>query len=188
MTITIVLAGVAPTIERHGPRSLLPFVIPNALVSAVLALPLLPASMASASATVNEAVAETIGWPELAHQVDAVVRSLPPDERATAVVLTGSYGEAGALDRVRTQLGLPHVYSPHNSYADFGRPHDDSATVVAVRFTPAYLHRYFTDCRPAGTVRNAKGIHNEVAGTPITVCRGLRRPWPDTWRDMHFLA
>ena len=79
--------------------------------------PLLPVS--AGTADLNEAVAETVGWPELTRQVADVVSALPARERDSVVILTGSYGEAGAIDRFGPALGLPPAFSPHNSYADF---------------------------------------------------------------------
>ena len=34
-------------------------------------------------------------------------RGLPPNERATAVIVTSNYGEAGAIDEYGHRLGLP---------------------------------------------------------------------------------
>jgi hypothetical protein len=187
-TVALLLAGVASLDEPARLTRVRRWVIVNAVVSIPLALPLLPPSSAKVSATVNEAVAETVGWPELADQVAAVVDDLPPDERSSVILLTGSYGEAGALDRFGPARGLPPAYSPHNSYADFRQPTDDEATVVAVRFDPGYLDRHFERCEQVATVDNGRDIDNEVQGEPIVVCRGLRHPWPETWAQMRFLS
>ena len=91
----------------------------------MLAVPVLPLGAVNVTAAVNEAVAETVGWPELVDQVAGVVRSLPPEEQEHVVLLTVTYGEAGAIDRFGPVPGLPRAYSGHNSYADFGQPTDD---------------------------------------------------------------
>ena len=151
-----------------------------------IALPVLPLS--AGTANLNEAVAETVGWPELTRQVADVVRALPVRDRDSVVILTGSYGEAGAIDRFGPVLGLPRPFSPHNSYADFGQPTDDRATVVAVRYTVEDLAPYFDRCRQVATVDNGQGIRNEVQGKPILVCHGLRGDWTDVWKRMRFLS
>jgi hypothetical protein len=46
---------------------------------------------------VNEDVGETIGWPEFAQTVAEVPRRLAGT--GDVVILTGNYGEAGAIDR-----------------------------------------------------------------------------------------
>jgi 4-amino-4-deoxy-L-arabinose transferase-like glycosyltransferase len=189
LTTVAVLAGITPTLERSSARSFMRLVIPNALIGVLFALPVLPASQAGFAASLNETTAEQIGWPELAQHV-ANVRDalLSPAERANAIVLTGSYGEAGALDFYRKQFSLPPAYSPHNSYADFGQPTNDDATVIAVRFGAKRLAEFFTDCREAGRVRNDREVANEVFDTPIYVCRGLRQPWAQTWDKMRFFS
>ena len=133
-------------------------------------------------------MAETVGWPELADQVAAVVGALPADERSTVVLLTGSYGEAGALDRFGPARGLPAAHSAHNSYADFRQPTDDDATVVAVRYDLARLAPHFERCDPVDRVDNGRDIDNEVQGEPIIVCRGLERPWSETWDALRHLS
>ncbi len=188
LTALVMLAGIVAWTERRSPRLLAWLIATNALVSLPLALPLLPPSMVEVSASVNEAAAETIGWPQLVDQVAAVVRSLPPAEASRVVVLTATYGEAGAVDRFGPGRGLPHAFSPHNAYADFRHPTDPRATVVAVRFRIDRLSPYFDRCEQVASVDNGLGVDNEVQGTPILVCRGLRESWARTWERLRFLS
>jgi hypothetical protein len=104
------------------------------------------------------------------------------------VLLTLTYGEAGAIDRLGPARGLPHAYSGQNSYADFRQPTDPHATVVAVRYSVRTLERWFRDCRQVAKVDNGLDIDNEVQGQPIVVCRGLRTTWPQTWEQLRFLS
>jgi 4-amino-4-deoxy-L-arabinose transferase-like glycosyltransferase len=188
LTTVVALAGLRQVTSPVARRGVVGLVAVNGVMTVPLALPVLPLSVTSVTATVNEAVAETVGWPELVEQVSHVVGTLPEDERATVVLLTASYGEAGAIDRFGPARGLPPAHSPHNGYADFRRPADDGATVVAVRFPMHRLDPHFERCEQVGTVDLGLGIDNEVQGTPITVCRGLRAPWPQTWEAMRFLS
>ena len=188
LTTVVLLAGVAARDDRAGLRRLSGLIALNAVGVLLLALPLLPRSLADVSAGVNEATAETLGWPELVEQVAGVVDDLPPAERRSVVLLTDTYGEAGAIAGYGRARGLPPVYSPHNSYADFGRPTDASATVVAVRFRPDELAPYFRRCRQVDTVDNGLGIDNEAQGTPIVVCRGLQRGWEATWEQLRHIS
>jgi hypothetical protein len=165
-------------------------VVASAVVTLPLALPILPVSSLSSShiGDVNEAVAETVGWPQLADQVRRTLAGLPTAERSHVMILTGSYGEAGAIDRFGPTRGLPPAFSPHNSYWYFRQPTDGDATVVAVRWELSELDPYFRTCQQVGVVDNGLGVQNEVQGQPIVVCHGLRRPWPVTWRRMKFLS
>ena len=188
LTTVVLLAGVVDTAAR-GRGRLLGWLLGLGLVGSIpLAVPLLPLSTTKISAKVNQAVAETVGWPQLVDQVAGVVHQLPAAEQPSVVLLAGSYGEAGAIDRFGPARGLPHAYSPHNSYADFRQPTDDGAIVVAVRFGVSELEPYFRDCRQVATVDNGLGVDNEVQGQPIVICRGVRTTWPDTWRRLRFLS
>lgn len=189
LTLLVGLAGVVEHERRGRPeRQLTTRIALNALVSIPLALPVLPLSTTKVSATLNEAVAETVGWPELVDQVATVVDALPPHERDGVVLLTGSYGEAGAIDRFGPSRGLPPAYSGHNGYGDFRRPRDDTATVVAIRFRVEALAAHFDDCEQVATVDNGFDIANEVQGTPIVVCRGLRGTWTEIWTRLRHLS
>lgn len=192
LTIVVLLAGVVASEARPDRgRGLGRWVAASALTSLPLALPLLPVSALSDAplAAANEAVAETVGWPELAAQVAEVVRSLPSDEQADVVLLTGSYGEAGALERFGSDNGLPEPFSPHNHYGHFRRPTDDSATVVTVRFSPdGRLAPWFESCEVVDHVDNGLDVDNEVQGQPIMICRGLHGTWAEVWPQLRFLS
>jgi hypothetical protein len=188
LTITVVLAGIVAAEQTGSVRRLAWFIIPNALIGLPLSLPILPVSSAKFTASVNQAVAETVGWPELVHEMSDVVQTLPPPDRDHVVLLAASYGEAGAIDRYRARFHLPPAYSPHNSYADFRQPRDDGAVVVAVRFNTADLNPYFDRCDQVARVDNGRNIDNEVQGQPILVCRGLHGHWSHVWEMLRFLA
>lgn len=188
LTTVVALAGVVAVVASARLR-VLPWLLgANAVVSVLLGLPVLPRSAIEVSAAVNETAAEQVGWPELADQVARVVADLPPDERASVVLLAQTYGEAGALDRFGPSRGLPRAHSGHNGYADFGRPTDEAATVVAVRHRPERLARLFDRCEVVDHVDNGLDVDNEVQGTPITVCRGLRGSWADAWEELRYLS
>jgi len=146
LTTTVMLAGVVAAERRGRLPGLAWFVIPTAVIGLPISLPLLSVSTASITAKANQAVAETVGWPELTRQVSDVVRSLPAEERSSVMLLAATYGEAGALDRFGGSYGLPHPFSGHNSHADFRQPTDDAATVVAVRYRATALAPYFERC------------------------------------------
>ena len=95
-TAAVVLAGLVPTLVRSKPRSVAALALLNGAFSAAFSLPLLPVSAAEVSASMNETIAETVGWPELARQIHDVHTALPTADQANAIVIAGSYGEAGA--------------------------------------------------------------------------------------------
>jgi hypothetical protein len=189
LTVLLLLAGVV-AYERRGSdaRDLRGPILINGVASLLVALPLLPMAMVNITSRVNESMAETVGWPELVAQVAGVVDSLPEAERDGVVILAASYGEAGAIDRFGPSHGLPPAYSAHNSYADFRRPDDDTATTVAVRYHPEFLAQYFETCQQVARIDNGHDVDNEAQGQPILVCRGLRSSWAATWPRLRHLS
>lgn len=185
LTLTVLVAGSVTSADRPA----VPWLVALSAVTAIpVALPVLPPASVRVTAAVNETSAETIGWPEMVDQVAEVVDRLPPEERRSVVLIGGTYGEAGAIDRFGGGHGLPPAHSPHNGYAGIRVPEADDATVVAIRIAPERLSRWFDDCEQVGTVVAPHDVDNEVQGAPISVCRGLRGTWADTWEDMRFLA
>ncbi|WP_328993865.1 glycosyltransferase family 39 protein [Kribbella sp. NBC_01245] len=158
-----------------------------AITSAVITLPVLPASALDAITPINKEQAEQVGWPELADAVAAGWAQIPADQRDRAVIFTQNYGEAGAIERFGPSRGLPTLYSGHMSYWDWAAP-PDSATgpVLLVQYPEAEraLERHFTDCRVVGTVSNAAGIANGEEGAPIALCAGPIKPWSALWPEL----
>lgn len=188
LAASLVVAGAVALAARPAKRAThwVPIVVMlNLLVGLPLSLPVLPVGTLAETpiGEINDTLVEQIGWRRLAGQVAGVVRGLPADEGDGVVVLTGSYGEAGAIDRYAPALGLPPAHSGHNSYWYWRRPTNAEATVVAVRLPAAFLARQFRDCTQVGTVDNGHGIDNEAQGVPISVCRGLRGTWEERWPD-----
>ncbi|WFE42911.1 glycosyltransferase family 39 protein [Verrucosispora sp. WMMD1129] len=158
-------------------------VVLTAASNVVLLLPVLPADrLPGFVVAVNYDAGETIGWPAFTDSLAAVHRTLPAQEQDRAIILTGNYGEAGAVARFGPQRGLPAAYSGHNSMADFGRPPDGADVVIAVGWSrPDRLRSWFTDVTLAGRVDLGVAVDNDENGGPIWLCRGLRRPWADIW-------
>jgi 4-amino-4-deoxy-L-arabinose transferase-like glycosyltransferase len=146
----------------------------SALVAWPAMVPVLPARTYATSfyPAIDQDQLETIGWPELAATVRRVVAPLPDG----AVVFTGNYGEAGALEWY--DVGAP-VFSGHNGWGDWGPPPDDAGPVVVVGYRSPAID--FTGCRRAATVPVVDGADNEEDGGPVWVCEGPRRPWSQQW-------
>jgi hypothetical protein len=153
----------------------------NAVVSSLIALPLVPVTAVGGTPipAVNQAVRDQIGWPEYVAQVRAAYRAVPARQRATTVVLAQNYGEAGAVHQYGRDLAP--VYSGQNALYFLGPPPAATTTVVAVGFSSRYLAGRFSSCRRAGTLDNRVGVDNEEQGRMIEVCTGPRRPWRALW-------
>ncbi|WP_433384184.1 hypothetical protein [Micromonospora sp. KLBMP9576] len=179
----VVAAGWASRGRRLPRRALLAagavLTVSNVLILlAVLPADRLPGFVVAA----NYDAGETIGWRGFADSLAAVHRGLPVDQRQRAVILTGNYGEAGAVTRYGPARGLPPVCSGHNSMAAFGRPPEHADVVIAVGIEePEQLRSWFTEVTLAGRVDQRVAVDNDENDGPIWVCRGLRRPWAEIW-------
>jgi 4-amino-4-deoxy-L-arabinose transferase-like glycosyltransferase len=168
-----------PWLERgrsaHRRASLAVAVGLSAIVGAVIALPVLPVDEVEPVVEVNEDVGETVGWPEMVETVAEVAEDAPGDP----VILTANYGEAGAIDRYGSALGLPRAYSGHNAYADWGRPPGEAGPVIAVGISDRFLDGWLRNCRPAAELSNDAGIENDEFGAPVALCASPIRPWSE---------
>jgi hypothetical protein len=169
--------------DRTGRRVLLAAALAvNVAVSVVVSLPVIPArSLPAAVVALNSTVGDAIGWPVYVRQVADAYHSLPAADQAVAVLITGNYGEAGALDRYGPEYGLPSVYSGHNELHRFGPPPDSATTVVVVGVDSDRATRWFADCAQLTRLDNGIGVDNEEQGNPVLVCRQPRRPWHELW-------
>jgi hypothetical protein len=162
----------------------------SGVISSVLMLPLLPASLLHATPVVaiNYDAGETVGWPRFAAEIAAVYRELPDDDRARAVLLTRNYGEAGALDRYGPRLGLSPAYSGHNSYWSWGPPPETGGPVIAVGLPEERLQPFFGQVRLAGRIDNGLAVDNDEQGAPIWICRRQLLPWAQIWPQLRRLG
>ncbi|MFD8705663.1 glycosyltransferase family 39 protein [Kitasatospora sp. NPDC059648] len=153
------------------------------LTSALAALPVLPASALAVPMTVDPDLGEEVGWPELAHATATGWAAVPVEQRATAVLLTSNYGEAGALARYGPALGLPSPYSGHMGLWAWGPP-PATATGPVLLVHPAGqadLEEHFTACRTVARVDNGHGTANMEQHAAVVLCAGPHRPWTALW-------
>jgi hypothetical protein len=166
-------------------------VLVNAAVSMVIALPVVPETQLGHTPlpAVNQVTRDSVGWPTYVAEIAAVYRQVPAAERARTVVVTGNYGEHGAVDRYGHQYGLPRAYSGHNALWFLARPPDGTSTVVLVNYGDAgtWLADRFASCQVKARLDNRIGVDNEEQGQPVRICRGPRDPWRRLWADFKHL-
>ncbi len=68
--------------------------------------------------------------------VTGVYEELPPEERERACILTGNYGQAGAVGFFGPRYGLPKAQSDHNSYSIWGPGDCAGEVVISVGVSP----------------------------------------------------
>jgi hypothetical protein len=131
-------------------------------------------------------LADQLGWPEQVATVAAVVRALPPEDRARAVIYGPNYGRAAAVELLGRGLGLPPVIGSHNQYALWGVP-GSPEVVIAIGGRAEQYARSFRDVRLAAetpAVPHSMPYESEV---DVFVLRGPRRPVAELLREArHF--
>ncbi|MGA9595822.1 MAG: hypothetical protein WBV06_06680, partial [Acidimicrobiia bacterium] len=152
------------------------------VVGAFIALPLVPASWVSHVDVTGE-LGETVGWPQLIDQVSAVYQSIPENQRSATAIFTGSYGEAGAVDVLGADAGLPAASSGHNSYWLWGPP-ETHGPIIGVGYVETTLRSICPDLQRVGTITNPYGVENEEAGLPLLLCLDPDRQLADIWPDV----
>ena len=115
-----------------------------------------------------------------------IYNSLPAEDQRQAGILTGNYGEAGAINLYGPAYGLPEAISGVNSYwlRGCGDPPPQILIVLDWHRTSV-----FETCALVGRVTNRYGVWNEeTSHSAIYVCREPRQPWPVFWESLRSFA
>lgn len=183
--LQILLSRAHPIWPRVAYRVLWTSIVLSGAAVALLTLPITPRGSAAwkFANVVHDQFREEVGWPELAQAVAQVYQSLPPEERAMTGILTGNYGEGGALNLYGPALGLPHAMSLTNSFWYRGYDPRLPQIVIVTGFGLQEGQRLFETCQVAAKTTNPDGVVNEESRDhpDILLCRNLRMPWPVYW-------
>jgi len=169
-------------------------------VAAPLTLPLLPVDRTAwyshfwhvqsvevevqPSGDLPQLFADMFGWENQVATLARVRARLPLEEQKRAVILAGSYGEAGAVDYFGPRYGLPKVVCPENAYYLWG-PHGASAeTVIAIGIHRATLLRVFEDVQAVDAIRSPHAMPDET-NLPVYLCRRPRMTFEQAWPLLH---
>lgn len=163
-------------------RTTYALLILGALLMVPVMLPVAPINSAlwELSSELQDNFVEQIGWPELTANVADIYQQLPTAEREQTAILTGNYGEAGALNLYGPAHGLPRSISGMNSYwlRGYGSP---ASTVIVLGFTAAQIGQFFAECTAVGRVTNPYDVENEEYNGEIFLCRQPRYDWSTLW-------
>jgi 4-amino-4-deoxy-L-arabinose transferase-like glycosyltransferase len=189
--VLLTAAGAEPTLRwlQRGNQRLRRSVagvaaVIGAAMSILVGLPVLPVDALGPAVAMNAEQGEQVGWHEFATTVAAVWDRIPADERDRAVIFAGNYGEAGAIERFHSELGLPQPFAGHMSYADWGPPADRMTGPVVLVGQWGTPDDYFTGCELVTEFDNGHDLDNEEQGTDVRLCTGPARPWSKLWPDL----
>ncbi len=170
--------------ERARTRRLTMLIAISAAVSALIALPLLPARWLQGSVVmaINPDQGETVGWPRFVDTVSHAWTSIPPGERSHTAIFTANYGEAGAVDVLGHDL--PRAYSGHNGFSEWGAPPDSDTHALLIGYDgDEDAAPYFTDCQTLAKIDDGVGLDNDEQGGPVMLCLPTE-PWSTLWPQL----
>jgi hypothetical protein len=150
--------------------------VATSLAIAPFAMPLLPAGTANAITGANPEIGEMLGWPQL---VDTVQKLY--DQHPGATIFASNYSEAGIIELLRHDRGLPQPISGHMTYWYWGHPSGTSHETIAIGFHRKDLERYWGDVELAATFHAPHDVHNKEDGAHIWICRDQKIDWDTLW-------
>lgn len=188
-TIPIVMAQgliALSRIERPRLRSALTIAVVVAgllaLVLVPITVPIVPASRLHAT-KLDSFYGDTVGWPEVTHQVTAVYASLPPAERGATVIISAYYGVPGAVAIYGDPKALPAVVSPQLSDWFWLPRHLEATQALMVNYLPSDVRWMCDSPRVVGYLVVPYQTVNIEQDAPVTFCR-LKAPIPQLWKQL----
>ena len=184
------LASVRPARARLVRAAAWTGLAANILIIGALFVPIAPISSSwfKTAVKINGDFAEEIGWPELVQTVARIRASLPATEQPYTGIMAANYGEAGAINLYGPRYGLPRAISGINSFWQRGYGDPPPQTLIVLGFSRKFMDEKFASCELAAHTPNPFAIENEETRDhpDIFVCRGLRKPWPEFWKDFRY--
>lgn len=107
-------------------------------------------------------------WDVLVNDIAGVYHSLPEEERANTTIASSNYGQAGAVDQLGGELGLPKAVCGRLNYYYFSRDNIKNGTWIVIGANRESLLAQFGNVTLAHT---SLSKYRQPHYTPIFVCR-----------------
>src|SRR5579864_1642279 len=157
------------------------------IIFALLVMPVAPigSRVWKVTSKLHDQFREEIGWPDLARSVAGVYHSLSEQERERTGILTGNYGEVGALNLYGPALGLPRAMSLTNSFWYRGYDPRLPDIVIITGFDLDEAQKLFQSCGVAAKNTNLFAVENEESRDHpvILLCHTLRMLLSFYWEN-----
>lgn len=160
----------------------------SSMISMAISLPVAPVNswLWHITSEVHDNFVEQIGWPELVETVAGIYADQTASGQSQPGILTGNYGEAGAINLYGRAYGLPEAISGTNSYWLRGYGDPPPETLIVLGYSQEEAEQFFVTCDLAGQITNRFGVSNEetLFHSDIFVCQNPRQPWPLLWQEL----
>jgi hypothetical protein len=128
----------------------------------------------------NELFKDSVGWEDVAHEVESIYGNLPDSERTGTIIVSAYYGVPGALQIYGDKRSLPVVVSPHLSDW-YWLPSDLAATnALMVDYEPSDVAWMCSTATRVGQLTVPYGVQGLEQGAPVTFCV-LKAPIAQDW-------
>ena len=128
----------------------------------------------------NELFADSVGWEEVAHQVESIYGHLPNSEQTGTIIISAFYGVPGALQIYGENKSLPVVVSPQLSDW-YWLPSDLVATnALMIDYEPSDVAWMCSSATLVTHLTVPYGVKGLEQGAPVTFCV-LKAPISQAW-------
>lgn len=179
IVILVVAAAVLPTV--------LPLMPPDATARYVAAIGMVQRAERGQSSTLPQLLADRTGWERGVEAIARVYHSLPREDQASAIIVAPSYGQAGALELLGPDFGLPNrIIGTQNSYWHWSVGRTNSNVLIAIDSNPDDLRHLFRDVWQEGVIP-CPYCMTWRRNVPVWVGRGSIVPLETVWaRVRHY--
>jgi hypothetical protein len=115
-------------------------------------------------------------------QMAGIYSHLSPEDKADCVIGASNYGEAGAIDFLGTQYGLPNAISSHNNYWYWGPGDKPGKVLLVIDGSKEDYERMYEDVQQVATFTNP---YAQESGAPLFLCRKPLHTLQEVWPQIH---
>jgi hypothetical protein len=135
----------------------------------------------------NELFADSVGWEDVAHEVESMYGNLPGSERNGTIIISAYYGVPGTLQIYGDKRSLPAVVSPQLSDW-YWLPSDLAATnALMIDYQPTDVAWMCSSATLVGHLTVPYGVQGLEQGAPVTFCV-LKAPIQQAWSRLRIFS
>ena len=128
----------------------------------------------------NELFADSVGWEDVAHEVETIYSNLPGSERTETIIISAYYGVPGALQIYGDKRSLPVIVSPQLSDWYWLPNNLVAKNALMVDYEPSKVDWMCSSATLVGHLTVPYGVHGLEQGAPVTFCV-LKAPLSQAW-------
>ena len=131
----------------------------------------------------NELFKDSVGWEDVAHQVESIYRNLPDSQRTGTIIISAFYGVPGALQIYGDKRSLPVVVSPQLSDWYWLPSNLVATNALMVDYEPSDVAWMCSSATLVGHLTVPYGVQGLEQGAPVTFCV-LKAPIQQDWSQL----